>query len=276
MQWSKIAHDFFHELWRKGEAEEAGISIIPTYRLTSDPMGQQDPAWKDVVFGFNKLTQKQIKKLSKEHSRNYTAGNHFVTFCCEPKKFLPYLEKRFLASGGRLEKRKIENLEEFDHFDLIINCTGFGSKEMVKDSNLSPIRGQVARVCAPFLYEVVLHEDNEGNYVIPNIYEVVLGGTHQIGDLNMNISAADSEFILSGCKRIFPSLESAEIMSEQVGLRPGRTEVCLEIEKRNEKPAVIHCYGHGGCGVTLCWGCADEILSKTIEVLNFPHVASKL
>lgn len=276
VRWSKIAHDFFHELWRDGKAEEAGISLIPSYRLTSEVSGQEDPAWKDVVFGYNKLTSKQIEKLSKEHSRNYTAGNHFVTFCCEPKKFLPYLEKRFLVSGGRLEKRRIESIDEFDDFDLIINCTGLGSKEMMKDSNLSPIRGQVARVRAPFLYEVVLHEDNDGNYVIPNTHDVILGGTHQVGDFNMNISAADSEFILSGCKRIFPGLETAEFMSEDVGLRPGRTEVRLEIEKRNEKPAVIHCYGHGGCGVTLCWGCADEILSKTVEMLKFPLITSKL
>ena len=41
----------------------------------------------------------------------------------------------------------------------------------------------------------------------------------------------------------------------RVGLRPARPAVRLERGRRR----VIHCYGHGGAGVTLSWGCADEV-----------------
>lgn len=276
-QWSKSSHDFFLKLWRNGLAEEAGITMIPVYRLSADSQGQQEPCWKDVVLGFRMLDFNKISRLSSEHNRQYTHGCHFISFCCEPTKFLPYLMKRFLAAGGRVEKRKVLNLDDsFEQSDLIINCTGLGSKEITSDEKIQAIRGQVARVKAPWMYEVVLHEDDDGNYVIPNIDYVVLGGTHQIEDHNLQVSPTDSTFIFNGCRKIFPSLKSAKTAKEEVGLRPGRESVRLETEYRDGKPTVIHNVGHGGCGVTLCWGCGEEVLEKTIQALNLPAISSKL
>lgn len=98
--------------------------MVPIYRLTTDPEGQELPSWRNVVFGFQTLSEEELQRMGKEHGRKYTAGNHFITFCCEPVKFLPYLMKRFLAAGGRFEKRKVSSLDEFGEFDLIVNCTG--------------------------------------------------------------------------------------------------------------------------------------------------------
>ena len=38
------------------------------------------------------------------------------------------------------------------------------------------------RVSAPWLRKVVLDDKDDGNYVIPNLTSVVVGGTHQDGD----------------------------------------------------------------------------------------------
>ena len=57
--------------------------------------------------------------------------------------------------------------------------------------------------------------------------------------------------------------KEAEIIEDLVGLRPGRTEVRLEKEHIQSRP-LVHNYGHGGSGVTLSWGCADEV----VELVN--------
>lgn len=66
-----------------------------------------------------------------------------------------------------------------------------------------------------------------------------------------------------------PSIKSAEIMKHQVGLRPARDKVRLETEikrtasgtegtRGKSEVRIVHNYGHGGAGVTLAVGCAEE------------------
>ena len=45
-----------------------------------------------------------------------------------------------------------------------------------------------------------------------------------------------------------------------MGLRPGRPEVRLEREALADGTVCVHNYGHGGSGITLSWGCAEEAL----------------
>jgi D-amino-acid oxidase len=53
---------------------------------------------------------------------------------------------------------------------------------------------------------------------------------------------------------LVPEIAHARVLRHKVGLRPARPAVRLE-----RVADVIHCYGHGGAGVTLSWGCADEV-----------------
>ncbi len=63
---------------------------------------------------------------------------------------------------------------------------------------------------------------------------------------------------------MIPELENVNILEQLVGLRPGRTSVRLEKEFIFDKP-LIHNYGHGGSGVTLSWGCADDVVELANE-----------
>jgi D-amino-acid oxidase len=67
--------------------------------------------------------------------------------------------------------------------------------------------------------------------------------------------------ILARASALVPELAGAAVLGHRVGLRPARERVRLEVERRAEGAPVVHCYGHGGAGVTLSWGCADEVAS---------------
>ena len=57
-----------------------------------------------------------------------------------------------------------------------------------------------------------------------------------------------------------PALRDARVLRHKVGLRPVRPAVRLE-----RVGEVVHCYGHGGAGVTLSWGAAEEVASLVEE-----------
>ena len=59
---------------------------------------------------------------------------------------------------------------------------------------------------------------------------------------------------------LWPDLDRSKIIGGTVGLRPSRSEVRLEVEVIDGR-FVVHNYGHGGAGVTLSWGCAEEVVS---------------
>ncbi len=59
-------------------------------------------------------------------------------------------------------------------------------------------------------------------------------------------------------------LAGAPVVGEKVGLRPARRGgPRVEAEKWADG-IVVHAYGHGGAGMTLCWGCADEVATLAL------------
>src|SRR5437879_814670 len=62
--------------------------------------------------------------------------------------YLDYLAARFGKAGGEIHANvRFERLEDVDtQFDLVLNCAGIGARELVRDHDLEPHRGQVAIV----------------------------------------------------------------------------------------------------------------------------------
>ncbi|XP_066590478.1 D-aspartate oxidase [Prorops nasuta] len=265
-RWSKKTHDWFEQFWKSGLALESGIQLIPFCRVSDDPDKFRNKDFTKIVYGARELTIPELNKLNLQHKTSYQSGWSFITYTCEPVLLLPWLTKKLLKMKCLFVERKINSLEELanEGFQLIINCTGLGAKELVHDKTVVPIRGQVFRVQAPWVKQGFSVENEDSFYIIPNINSIVLGGTHQENDYDCSERASDSKHIYEGCCRINESLKDAKILKQWVGLRPSRPAVRLDSEilktPENKEYTVIHNYGHGGSGVTLCWGCAVDVV----------------
>jgi len=181
--------------------------------------------------------------------------------------YLDYLAARFLKASGKIRANvHFKNLEDVDSkFDLVINSAGIGARELVRDTDLEPHRGQVAIVPKiESLSCAVVCDDVPLMYAIPRANDCVFGGTNDLSD-NLAADLQTTQRIVAECSRVL-KIEKPRVLAERVGLRPFRKSgVRLERCRLRDGRAVIHNYGHGGAGFTLSWGCAREVLEAAVS-----------
>lgn len=228
-----------------------------------------DPDWAGVVPGYRRLSAADLAAL--DPTAAYTHGFAYDTIIAEGRLYMRWLLAAIEGTGrGGVERRQVDSLAALSSYDAVLNCAGLGARELAPDPAMYAIRGHVVRVRAPWVrYHVEAGQTDESApaYIIPNADTVVLGGTKQKGDEHTVPRAADTAEILKRCCEVVPSLAAAPVVSEWVGLRPGRDGVRLEVERQAGGPLIVHNYGHGGSGLTLGWGCALEAAELTAAAL---------
>ncbi|MBI4429926.1 MAG: FAD-dependent oxidoreductase [Ignavibacteriales bacterium] len=250
--WSRITFDEYMRL-----ASRPGTSVTLTQLIELHEQQVPEPWWKDVVRSFRRATKNE---LPERYADAFVAEVPLI----DTSLHLDYLLERIKALGGTIELRNIESFSAITPKPrLVINCAGLGSRELAQDPSVFPIRGQVVIVKKPPVE--VCYADVVGRhslaYIVPRTSDCVLGGTSQENDWNLKPDELTAAEILQKCRIICPSLGNPEVLGHKVGLRPGRNEVRLELERISSECSVIHNYGHGGAGFTLCWGCADDVVA---------------
>jgi D-amino-acid oxidase len=182
---------------------------------------------------------------------------------------LPWLVLRFGSLGGSGTTAELESLDEaLARAPVVVNCSGLGARELAGDRLLVPVRGQVVHVEQTGIAEWLLDQSDPERplYVVPREHDVVLGGTAQEDAEDMEPDPATAVAIRERAVAVVPALRHARVVGGAVGLRPARASVRLEAEER-AGGTVVHCYGHGGAGVTLAWGCAEEVVALVAAAL---------
>ena len=182
----------------------------------------------------------------------YASGLTMRTPVVEMPIYLRWLSARVEALGGTITRMNLSALPDTDA--LVVNASGIGARLLGGDATVGPVRGQVVVVEQVGIDHWWI-DSKTPTYVVPRSTDVVLGGTAIEGDWSRTPDPATAASILERATQIEPRLAGARILRHKVGLRPGRPSVRLE-----RVGDVIHCYGHGGCGVTVSWGCADDVV----------------
>jgi D-amino-acid oxidase len=239
--WGRATYD---ELARLAGMGVEGVVLRRGTELLGAPT--PDPWWVGAVPSLARVAPPQ----------SYADAWSFVSPVVDMPRYLPWLTRRVVDLGGTITRMALARLPDAP---LVVNCAGLGSRVLAGDTSTRPVRGQVVVVEQVGLDEWWLAEAGNGRnvptYVVPRTDDIVLGGTDEEGDWSRTPCPQVADDILRRAAALVPAVASARVLRHQVGLRPARPEVRLERDGD-----VVHCYGHGGAGVTLSWGCADEVL----------------
>lgn len=221
---------------------ESGVRMVEGTEVFT--RRQAEPWWRSAVGALDRETSLPP---------GYGDGWTFLTPVVEMPVYLRWLAGRVQDLGGTLTRMNLRALPAGEA--LVVNCSGLGARLLGADRTVVPVRGQVVYVEQVGLDRWWL--DSAGpTYVVPRSRDVVVGGTDQEGEWSRTPSPEAAADILRRAARLVPELQGAKVIRHKVGLRPVRPAVRLE-----RIGDVVHCYGHGGAGVTLSWGAADEVVT---------------
>ncbi len=234
-----------------------GVRIRPGRELFRQPT--PDPWWRPAVPELDRVSGERLPA-------GFVDGYQLSVPVVDMARHLTWLQERLVALGVRIRHGQLAELA-FDGVDVLVNCTGLGARDLVGDRTLIPVRGQVIVLEQFGLTEWLLAQDDpqQLNYIVPRTDTVLIGGTAEDGDEDLTVRPDTAAAILRRCAELIPGLDSARVVAHRVGLRPARPAVRLDTEFSRHGP-VVHCYGHGGAGVTLSYGCAEEVASRIAEL----------
>ena len=241
--WSKVT---FEVLARLAGDDETGVRMRSGTELHRARTA--DPWWVSAVPGLTRVTTMPAP---------YVDAWTFEAPVVEMPVYLRWLVGRVEELGGTLTRMALNALPDGDGAEAVVDATGLGARLMAGDSSVMPVRGQVVIVEQVGLDRWWL-DGSAPTYVVPRSHDIVVGGTDDEGAWDRRPDPEVARRLLARAAELVPELARARVLGHRVGLRPARPSVRLEAEQRGGT-RVVHCYGHGGAGVTLSWGCADEV-----------------
>lgn len=147
LRWAGYTYEILLSEFFSTKAARAGIMKMAAYTLKGSEHEHEEqiigqPEYSKLVRHFRMLDKHEIQMF--DHLKP-KFGFVMSTVTMDVQCYLRELT-RFLAGDSRVKfiQKKIHSFRElFDQTDLIINCSGLGSRELANDPTIRPARGQV-------------------------------------------------------------------------------------------------------------------------------------
>ena len=143
-----------------------------------------------------------------EHPFPTRYATRFLTMLIEPNRYLRALLRDYALRGGRVVIREFGSAADLLALDepLVMNCTGLGAKDLTGDTQLEPIRGQLSVLAPqPAIDYITLHG---GEYMFPRSDGIVLGGTFQYGNADLQPDMATEAKIVADHAAFFAQMHA--------------------------------------------------------------------
>jgi glycine/D-amino acid oxidase-like deaminating enzyme len=182
-----------------------GIRWMRNYALSNTPW--RGPLSNASGSGMMEGLQPESKDLP---VGTHPFGNKYVRqfdgMIVEPPIYLPAMLTDVRIAGGKIVVRELKSLDEVRGLPerLVFNCTGLGAKALFGDEEMTPIRGQLTFLLPqPEVTYATLYENT---YMFSRRDGVLLGGTHEMGDWNLQPDLTTKAAILAKQASLFTGM----------------------------------------------------------------------
>ncbi|MEH2303636.1 MAG: FAD-dependent oxidoreductase [Nostoc sp.] len=293
--WCMTTYNKFKKIHAEFGSKETGLYLKDAYFYFKDVLENRPTELrkmnelKDKVDGFERGLQIVKETIDLSFKGGIKDAYKHMAPTTNTDVYMKWLLQQVKDIGCEIIQEKInvnvvqneqELLRRFNA-KAIVNCAGLGSIATTGDTSMYPLRGALVRV--KNLGGVVTdahcisHEESSLNeqdivYIVPRGDDlVVLGGLTQQDqwDTDLSLEVPIIRQMYDGCLEFLQELRELPLDEKEpvrTGLRPLTEEnVCVE---RVLNTHVFYNYGHGGSGVTLSWGCSQEIVQLVQEMLR--------
>jgi D-amino-acid oxidase len=146
--------------------------------------------------------------------KGVTQGGYEVsTILIDTPQYMRRLKAKVEQKGAVLIQRKFRSMQEIaDEVGagaVVFNCTGLGARELAKDANVIPVRGDLVYIKAHAGFEpakigyMAFYGPHGTDYMFPRSSEIVVGGTFRKGENSTAVEAATCAQKLASFARFF-------------------------------------------------------------------------